>query len=112
MARREARQHVPLGRIYAEQGATVSNPCTISGGVTIAPFENNLVYKVYDEKMKELTSGPLMVNAPDMGAPGTFELSLDLSSTGYTGLIFVTISDLSAADGSTLAMNSIKLTLK
>jgi len=95
-----------------EQGAVVSNPCTLKGGVTIAPFENNLVYKVYDPKMKELASGPLMVNAPDMGAPGTFELSLDLASTGYTGQIFVTISDLSAADGSTLAMDSIVLTLK
>jgi hypothetical protein len=95
-----------------EQGAVVRNPCNIKGDVTIAPFENTLVYKVYDPKMKELTSGPLMVNAPDMGAPGTFELSLDLASTGYTGQIFVTISDLSAADGSTLAMDSIELTLK
>lgn len=95
-----------------EQGAAVSNPCIIKGGVTIAPFENNLVYKVYDPRMKELTSGPLMVNAPDMGAPGTFELNLDLASTGYTGQIFVTISDLSAADGSILAMDSIVLTLK
>jgi hypothetical protein len=95
-----------------EQSATVSNPCIIKGDVTIAPFENTLAYKVYDPKMKELASGPLTVKAPDMGAPGTFELSLDLASTGYTGQIFVTISDLSAADGSTLAMDSIVLTLK
>jgi hypothetical protein len=95
-----------------EQGATVSNPCTITGSVTIAPFENTLVYKVYDNKMNELSKGPLMVNAANMGGPGTFELTLDLTSTGYKGQIFVTISDLSAADGSILAMDSVILFLK
>lgn len=95
-----------------EQGASVSSPITITGDVTIAPFENNLVYHCYDMAMNELSVGPLMVNAPDMGAPGNFELSLDLSSTGYTGEIFVTISDLSAADGSTLAMDSVLLNVK
>jgi Immunoglobulin-like domain of bacterial spore germination len=95
-----------------EQGAPVSNPCTISGGVTIAPFENTLAYHVYDAKMKELASGPVTVKAPDLGAPGTFDFVLDITSTGYTGQIFVTISDISAADGSTLAMNSVLLNLK
>jgi len=95
-----------------EQGTTVSNPCTLTGSVTIAPFENTLVYKVYDNKMNEISKGPLMVNAANMGGPGTFELALDLTSTGYEGQIFVTISDLSAADGSTLAMNSVQLNLK
>jgi hypothetical protein len=93
-------------------GTGVDNPFTIMGNVTIAPFENNLVYHVYDMEMNELAVGPLMVDAPDMGAPGTFELTLDLSSTGYKGPIFVTISDLSAADGSILAMDSIILVVK
>jgi hypothetical protein len=95
-----------------EPGTGVNNPFSITGKVTIAPFENNLVYHVYDMNLKELQVGPLMVDAPDMGAPGTFTLTLDLSATGYTGPIFVTISDLSAADGSILAMDSIILVLK
>jgi hypothetical protein len=95
-----------------EPGIGVDKKCTITGGVTIAPFENNLVYKVYDAKMNELAVGPLMVNAPDMGAPGTFELNLDLSSVSYSGSIFVTLSDLSPADGAILALDSIILVLK
>ena len=53
-----------------EPGIGVDNTCTITGDVTIAPFENNLVYHVYDMYLNELAVGPLMVDAPDMGAPG------------------------------------------
>jgi hypothetical protein len=93
-----------------EPGATVAGICVITGTVTIAPFENNLVYHVYDMDMTELGVGPLMVDAPDLGAPGTFELVIDLASLGCAGWVFVTISDLGAADGSILAMDSIDLT--
>ena len=95
-----------------EPGIGVDNTCTITGDVTIAPFENNLVYHVYDMNLSELAVGPLMVNAPEMGAPGTFELNLDLSSVDYSGPIFATISDLSPADGAILALDSIILILK
>jgi hypothetical protein len=95
-----------------EPGIGIDKTCIISGNVTIAPFENNLVYHVYDMNLSELAVGPLMVNAPDMGAPGTFELNLDLSSVDYSGPIFVTISDLSPADGAILALDSIILILK
>lgn len=95
-----------------EPGTGVDNSCTITGDVTIAPFENNLVYHVYDMYLNELAVGPLMVDAPDMGAPGIFELNLDLSSVDYSGPIFVTISDLSPADGAILARDSIILILK
>lgn len=92
-----------------ELGADVAYLCTITGTVTIAPFENNLVYSVYDEEMILRDGGPVTVDAPDYGAPGAFELVLDLVSLGCWGRIFVTISDLSAADGSILAMDSIEL---
>lgn len=95
-----------------EPGIGVDKTCIIAGEVTIAPFENNLVYHAYDMNMNELAVGPLMVDAPDMGAPGTFELTLDLSAIDYSGPIFVTISDLSPADGGILALDSIVLVLK
>jgi hypothetical protein len=95
-----------------EPGIGVDNTCIITGDVTIAPFENTLVYHVYDMHKSELAAGPLMVDAPDMGAPGTFELNLDLSSVDYSGPIFVTISELSMADGAILALDSIALILK
>ena len=93
-------------------GAAVSGAFTIEGRVTIAPFENNLVYHAYDGQMTERAVGPVMVDAPDLGAPGTFSVVLDLASTGYTGPLFVTLSDLSAADGSILALASVELTLE
>jgi Immunoglobulin-like domain of bacterial spore germination len=95
-----------------EPGSSVDSICTITGDVTIAPFENNLVFHVYDMYLNELSVGPLMVDAPDMGAPGTFKLDLDLSVVDYSGPIFITISDLSPADGAILALDSIVLELK
>ncbi|PWH12121.1 MAG: hypothetical protein DDG60_15075 [Anaerolineae bacterium] len=86
---------------------------TLRGSVSIAPFENNLVYKVYIPGNSEpLTSGPLMVNAPDLGAPGTFELPLNFSASGYSGPVRITLSDLSAADGSLMALDTLFVVVK
>lgn len=95
-----------------EPGTGVDSIGTITGDVTIAPFENNLVFHVYDMNLNELSVGPLMVDAPDMGAPGTFKLDLDLSVVDYSGPIFITISDLSPANGAILAQDSIVLELE
>lgn len=94
---------------YPEPGASLSFVALIKGTVTIAPFENNLVYRVFDSEMVQRAEGPVTVDAPDLGAPGTFELPLGLIDMGCTGWVTVTISDLSAADGSILAMDSIEL---
>ncbi len=86
---------------------------SLRGNVTIAPFENNLVYKVYIPGMVEpFTQGPLMVDAPDFGAPGVFELPLNFTAAGYTGPVYITLSDLSAADGSLLALGALFVTVK
>ena len=45
----------------------------LQGKVAIAPFENNLVYRIYDISGIELSAGAIPVTAPDLGAPGTFE---------------------------------------
>jgi len=94
---------------YPDLGPAVSSVALIKGNVTIAPFENNLVYTVYDAEMTERAQGPVPVEAPDFSAPGIFELTLGLLDLGCTGRVFMTISDLSAADGSILAMDSIEL---
>lgn len=86
---------------------------TLRGSVSIAPFENNLVYEVYLPGATEpLTRGPLMVNAPDLGMPGTFELPLNFSAAGYTGPVRITLSDLSAADGSLMALDALFVVVK
>ncbi len=92
------------------RGATVAMPCTIKGSITISPFENNLVLRAYTPDMIERVVDPVTVTAPDLGAPGTFEVQLTL--TGVTGPVFVIIADVSAADGSILALASVELVVK
>ncbi len=86
----------------------VSGALTLSGSVTIAPFENTLRYRVYNAQGNELSSGPLTVTAADMGGPGTFSATLDLTNFP-PGVIHIELSDLSAADGSVLALASVKV---
>lgn len=94
-------------------GIEVDKVFTLRGSVSIAPFENNLVYEVYIPGMNAaFTQGPLMINAPDLGAPGTFELPLNFSAAGYTGPVRISISDISAADGSLLAMDALFVWVK
>ncbi len=94
-------------------GVEVNKVFSLRGSVSIAPFENNLVYEVFIPGMSEpLTIGPLMVNAPDMGAPGTFDLPLNFNAAGYSGPARITLSDLSAADGSLLAMDALFVIVK
>ncbi len=93
-------------------GAEVTNPVTVTGSVSIAPFESNLVYRIYTGSGEFVNQSSLMVDAPDMGAPGTFELTFDLTMAGATGPIRVEFWDLSPADGSPLAMDAVMLILK
>jgi hypothetical protein len=92
-------------------GAEVTNPFTITGSVTIAPFENTLAVRIYLPDGTLVNESPLMVDAPDLGAPGTFSLTLDLSSAGVSGPVIVQFVDVSMADGSTLALGSVVVNL-
>lgn len=94
------------------ENAKVTNPVTITGNVTIAPFENALLYKIRTSEGEVIEQGPLMVDAPDLGAPGVFTLTFDLSASGYHGAILVELWDLSPADGSPLAMDAVYLLLQ
>ncbi len=89
----------------------VHNPFTVSGDVSISPFENTLNYSIYDLDGTKVTSGPLLVSSPGMGTPGTFSKAFDLSSAGITGVVIVQFKDISAADGSTLALGSVVFNL-
>lgn len=82
----------------------------LRGQVTIAPFENTLRYRLTTAQGTTLLVGPLMVEAPDLGAPGTFETTLDLQNLP-SGLYYLEIADLSAADGSILALTTVRLNL-
>lgn len=94
-------------------GSELSGPFTLSGIVTIAPFENTLGYKVFLEGATEpIVQSALMVDATEMGGPGTFSLPLDLTQAGVHGKVRIEITDVSAADGSPLAIASVFVTIK
>jgi hypothetical protein len=81
--------------------------------VTVAPFENSLGYKVFLEGAKEpVVQSALMVNATEMGGPGTFSIPLDLNQAGVHGKVRIEIIDVSAADGSPMAIASVFVTIK
>jgi hypothetical protein len=93
-------------------GSSASWPFVVTGSVTVAPFENNLLYVVFDANNNELAHGSFLVNAGQPGGPGTFSLPLDLSSAGVTGPVRIQIEDSSPADGSILALGSVTVNLK
>lgn len=90
----------------------VSGSFLVRGRVSIAPFENNLVYRIYSTGDVELAIGSITVSAEELGGPGTFDeiISLGTVLTGTT--IRIELQDLSAADGSLLAMDSVELVVK
>jgi hypothetical protein len=87
--------------------ADVTNPFTVNGNVTISPFENNLAYRIYLPDKTLVNESSLLVNSAGMGTPGTFSRDFDLSMAGITGNVIIQFLDLSAADGSILAMGSV-----
>jgi hypothetical protein len=93
-------------------GSDVFTSIPIRGQVAIAPFENNLVYRIYDVSGIELSAGAIAVSAPDLGAPGTFDAILPLGNVLSGAIIRLEVQDISAADGSLLAMDSVELVVK
>jgi hypothetical protein len=83
----------------------------LTGSVSIAPFENNLSFFVYDEDGNQYMAGPINVTAPDFGAPGTFDTTMVLDTLS-AGTYYIEIQDQSAADGTILALESVKVILK
>jgi hypothetical protein len=93
-------------------GAQAIGSVQVRGRVAIAPFENTLTYRIYDMGGVELAAGALSVTAPDLGAPGTFDSMIKLGSILSGASIRLEIQELSAADGSLLAMDSVELVVK
>ncbi|HCB01685.1 MAG TPA: hypothetical protein DEP19_04820 [Anaerolineae bacterium] len=83
----------------------------LTGSVSIAPFENNLSFFVYDEDGNQYMAGPINVTAPDFGAPGTFDTTMVLDTLS-AGMYYIEIQDQSAADGAILALESVKVILR
>jgi len=107
-----ATSHLTDGR---ERAITIDSPTdgvegpselVITGRVTILPFENTLTLRVYNEQGNELFILPIRVSDSNTGEGGTFSTTLD-TGTFPLGRVKIIIADLSAADGSVLALDSV-----
>jgi hypothetical protein len=92
--------------------AQVSGIIRLLGNITVAPFENNLVYRVFDLGGVELSAGPIPVETSAPGTPGEFEKAVDLGNILTNTTVRVAVEDRSAADDSLLAMDSIFLQVR
>jgi hypothetical protein len=93
-------------------GTEVFQSVPIEGSVTIAPFENNLVYRILDLGGVELAKGSITVDAADPGAPGTFDQTILLGNVLSGAVIRIEVQDINAEDGSLFAMDSVELVVK
>lgn len=83
----------------------------VKGSLTGAPFENTLTVHVYDDTGKELMTGSIPASIAS-GQAGSFNSTIDLSAVPADTGVLLEVSDVSAADGSTLAMDSVELVIK
>lgn len=93
-------------------GTEVFRSVPIKGSVAIAPFENNLVYRILDLGGVELAIGSITVDAADLGAPGAFDQTILLGNVLAGAVIRIEVQDINAEDGSLFAMDSVELVVK
>ncbi|MCS7011623.1 MAG: hypothetical protein N2049_03705 [Anaerolineales bacterium] len=86
---------------------TLDSPFTLTGHVSIGPFENTLTYNIYGPDNTLLTTSWVMTDSPEPGAPGSFSLPLDLTTLGVHGRVRIEIVEYSMEDGSVLTLDSV-----
>jgi len=81
----------------------------VRGSMPIAPFENNLAYRILDQGGNQIGQGSFLVTAADPGGPATFESPIDLAVAVGQGTIRLELIDQSMADGAIIALDSVVL---
>jgi len=89
----------------------VSQSVQVSGRMPIAPFENNLAYRIFDRVGNKLAEGPFPVSAQEPGGPAEFDQPIDLQGIP-AGPVWLELVEVSMADGSTMALQAVKLVIK
>lgn len=90
--------------------ATISGGTVQISGVGVASFEQTLLVELVGEDGTTLASQPVIVNAPDLGQPGTFSAQLPYRVT-TTGPGRVVVRDISPAFGGDTHVTSVEVTL-
>ena len=93
-------------------GEEISGTLRLAGNMPIGPFENNLALTITDPAGNELMHEGFMVQAADMGAPATFDNSINLPAVNAETELLVTLSELSMADGTPIAVDSVVIKVK
>ncbi len=91
------------------EGDIVRGSVRVTGSMPIGPFENNLSLLISDPLSGQLAHEGFMVQAADMGAPATFDNSVALPDVPAGTQILLVLSELSMADGTPLAVDSVVL---
>lgn len=90
-------------------GLEVTSPAQVSGVTAKTPFENTLVYRVYNGQGLIISEGPIAVKG-DLGGPGAFTASMPFTVTQReAGRIEVI--DIDAASGQPVATAAVSVTL-
>lgn len=93
-------------------GTEIFGSIPVRGTVSIAPFENNLVYRIFDVGGVELAIGSITVDASGLGSPGTFDKTILLGNILSGAIVRLEVQDINAEDGSLFAMDSVELVVK
>jgi hypothetical protein len=89
-----------------------AGPLQVKGTYTVTPFEGTLAYHVYDEQRNTVAAGPLLTDPASSGGSVMFDETIDLTGLQTGRSIRVEIADVSAADGSVIATDSVELMIK
>jgi hypothetical protein len=93
-------------------GSEASGSVQVQGSMPVAPFENNLRLRIYDLQGNVLQEGPFNVQAADIGQPGTFDNTVDLSGIPAGTIVRLELGQISMMDGAMEALESIILTVR
>jgi hypothetical protein len=98
-------------QIYQPQiGDTLSGGVIRVTGFALASFEQSLLVELLDENGDVVGSEPVIVDAPDLGQPGPFEVEVEFSvSQGQNGRLVV--RDISPAFGGDAHRSSVEVNL-
>ncbi len=90
-------------------GEFVSGTVQVQGSMPIGPFENNLSMLISNPLIGQLAHEGFMVQAPEMGAPATFDNPVTIPDVPAGTQILLVLSELSMADGTPMALDSVLL---
>lgn len=90
----------------------VNGEVTLTGGMPIAPFENTLLVQVIGLQSNQSFTSSIMVTAADVGMPATFTTSISLDKFPAGEVVIIQLVEVSMADGSHMAYDSVVLKIK